>query len=211
MSIQQIDTLNESPRHAPTGRLYTADGTAVQVSITQRLEDILLVVLDDPRKLDQRSLLGLTLESTGGRGILRTSGSGQRVEDNLIRFFLDDLGDLLQRREYVRVTAAQPVVLLDLNDAVILKTVTMNLSGGGMLVKRPTSMLLEGQLSFHLYLSFTEGGERISGRGHVIRQVGFDASAIGFTDIGRKQRERLIHFIFDKQRIALAVTRGDAI
>jgi hypothetical protein len=197
-------------KHAPLGQLYGPDGTVVKVGITHRTEDILLVVLDEPGTLDEQPLAGLTLESTGGRGVLRTPGTGQRADTNLIRFFLDDAADVVQRREFVRVVTAQRVIFVDEDDRVIAKTVTVNLSGGGMLVRRPSSVVLEGNVFFDLYLDETVEGGRISGIGRVIRNVGDEDTAIGFAEISRDDRERLIHFIFDKQRMALAVTRGDS-
>ncbi len=201
----------DRPRHAPLGQLYAADGAVVQVSITHRDDDILLVVLDEPGSLYDQPLTGLTLESTGGRGVLRTAGTGQRVDNNLIRFFLDDSANVVQRREFVRVIAAQRVIFLDEDDNVVGNTVTVNISGGGMLVKRPPSLVLEGSVFFDLYLNESTEEGRISCVGNVIRHVGDDETAIGFTDISRNDRERLIHFIFDKQRAALAITRGDAV
>lgn len=211
MSADRLDPPpDEPPRHAPIGRVYATDGTTVEVRITYRSKDVLLTLLDDGT-LYGHSLLGLTLESSGGRGVLRTYGNGKRIEANLIRFFPDARSDIVQRREYVRVTVAQPVVFVDAQEHVLLKTFTVNVSGGGMLVRRPRSVTLEGQPYFDLYLGFSEQSERISGRGRVIRQVGEDATAVGFSEISHNDRQRLIHFIFDKQRVALAITRGDAI
>ena len=204
------DTQQEGAKHAPLGQLYGPDGTVVKVSITHRAEDILLVVLDDPGTLYDQPLAGLTLESTGGRGVLRTPGTGQRADTNLIRFFLDDTADVVQRREFVRVVTAQRVIFVDEDDKVIANTVTVNISGGGMLVRRPSTVVLEGNVFFDLYLDETVEGGRMSGIGKVIRNVGEDTTAIGFAQISRNDRERLIHFIFDKQRVALAVTRGDS-
>jgi hypothetical protein len=205
------DNHRAGAKHAPLGQLYAPDGTAVKVGITHRSQDILLVVMDDPGPLHEQPLAGLTLESTGGRGVLRTMGTGQRADNNLIRFFRDDTADVVQRREFVRVITAQRVMFVDEDDKVIAKTVTVNLSGGGMLVRRPSSVVLEGNVFFDLYLDETVEGGRISGIGRVIRNVGDEDTAIGFAQISRNDRERLIHFIFDKQRVALAVTRGDSV
>ena len=209
--MSEQENVEEVARHAPVGQLYASDGTLVRVGITHRDEDILLVVLDDPGTLYEQPLTGLTLESTGGRGVLRTPGTGQRVDTNLIRFFTDDAADVVQRREFVRVAAVQRVVFVDAEDNVIADTITINLSGGGMLVRRPASAVLEGELFFDLYLGDLGDEGRISGTARVIRHVGVEETAMGFSDIGHKDRERLIHFIFDKQRHALAVTRGDIV
>ncbi len=137
---------DDGPKHAPMGQLYGPDGSTVRVGITHREEDILLVVLDEPGTLYDQPLAGLILESTGGRGVLRTPGTGQRVDINLIRFFLDDAADVVQRREFVRVTAVQRVVFVDEDDNVIADTYTVNMSGGGMLVKRPPTAVMEGDM-----------------------------------------------------------------
>jgi hypothetical protein len=209
MTPQQIQ--DDGPKHAPMGQLYGPDGSTVRVGITHREEDILLVVLDEPGTLYDQPLAGLILESTGGRGVLRTPGTGQRVDINLIRFFLDDAADVVQRREFVRVTAVQRVVFVDEDDNVIADTYTVNMSGGGMLVKRPPTAVMEGDMFFDLYLGEAGDEGRISGTAKVIRNVGVDETAMGFADIDRKDRERLIHFIFDKQRRALAMTRAESV
>ncbi len=153
----------EGPKHAPLGQLYASDGSVVRVSITHRAEDILLVVLDEPGTLYDQPLAGLTLESTGGRGVLRTPGTGQRADTNLIRFFIDDSADVVQRREFVRVVAAQRVIFVDDDDNVLGNTITVNISGGGMLIKRPASLFLEGTVFFDLYLDESIEEGRIGG------------------------------------------------
>jgi hypothetical protein len=202
-AVAQRLLAQEGAKHAPLGRLYGPDGTVVRVSITHRTEDILLAVLDDPGTLYNHTLAGLTLESTSGRGVLRTPGSGQRTNTNLIRFFLDDSDEGVRRREFVRVVTAQRVMFVDAYDKVIANTVTANISGGGMLVRQPSSVVLEGAVLFNLYLDETAEGGRITGSAKVIRNPGNDDTAIGFTEVSRDDRERLIHFIFEKQRLAL--------
>lgn len=206
-AVAQRLLAQEGAKHAPLGQLYGPDGTVVRVSITHRAEDILLVVLDAPGTLYDQPLTGLILESTGGRGVLRTPGSGQRTDTNLIRFFLDDSADGVRRRGFVRVLTAQRVMFVDSDDKVIANTVTANVSGGGMLVRQPSSVVLEGNVSFNLYLDETVEGGRISGTARVIRNAGDHDTAIGFTEVSRDDRERLIHFIFEKQRMALRDAR----
>lgn len=197
-------------RHAFQGQLFTSDGDSVRVSISHTNGSIMLTVVGDPGELYDQQLIGLTLESTGGQGVLRTRGSGQRVDANRIRFFLDDTADIVQRRQFVRVVAAQRVVLEDDNENVILDTYAINISGGGLLLALPrkgVDLGPEQKANFYLYLSHSD--DPVIGLAKVIRIVADNQLAIAFEEISRRDQERVIRFVFDRQRVALAMTRGD--
>lgn len=195
---------------ASEGQLIAADGTSVSVAITQRREDVLLVILGDEGTLFDNPLEGLTLETPSGRGVLRTEGTGQRVDDKLVRFFIADTADVVQRRQFVRVIAPQRCVLEDAEtEELLAETVAVNISGGGALLKVKKPIGIEHHVRFELYLE--AGMSPVTGQARVIRATQENQQAIVFEQISRVDRERLIHFIFERQRHALAVTRGDAI
>lgn len=200
-------------RHGSLGRLFAADGASVPVSITHGEDAVLLLILDGPPDFTRGPLSELTLESTGGRGVLRTPGSAVHVGPNLLRFSVDQLADVVQRREFVRVMATQKVTLESEDGALLLDTLTINISGGGMLVKVPRHVELPpGDLYFTLNLGVERHADQeITGTARAVRNRGPRSVAVSFCAITHANQERLIRFIFDRQRVALAVTRSDSI
>jgi hypothetical protein len=196
--------------HGTTGQLISADGTRVEVAITERREDILLAILGEVGTLFDHPLEGMVLESTAERGVIRTRGSGQRVDEMLVRFFVADTANVVQRRQFVRVVAPQRIVLEDAeSDELLADTIAVNISGGGALLKVKKPIETETHVYFELFLE--DSFPPVTGQARVIRATEDSQQAIVFEQISRVDRERLIHFIFERQRHALAVTRGDAL
>jgi hypothetical protein len=198
-------------RHGGTGRLFSTDGLNVPVSITRHGDDLLLAILDGTEELVTGPLTLLMLESAGPRGIVRTPGSAELIEGNLVRFVLDDAIELLQRREFVRVIAAKRVVLEDDEGDVIAEALTVDISGGGIRVRLPRKVQLpsEGRVSFSIFLGLTDYDDEVTGTAQIVDLRPDNQVALAFEHIARNDQERLIRFVFERQRAALRVTRGD--
>jgi hypothetical protein len=196
--------------HTSTGQLIAIDGTAVDVAITERKDDVLLAIIGDVGALFDHPLDKLVLESTTDGGVIRTEGTGQRVDELLVRFFINDTADIVQRRQFVRVIAPQRIVLEDAeSEELLADAIAVNISGGGALLKVKKPIEHEKHVHFELFLE--EGRPPVTGQARVIRATQESQQAIVFEQISRVDRERLIHFIFERQRHALAVTRGDSL
>ncbi len=207
------DVQTKSVKHAASGRLFAADGFSVPVSITHRKGDILLVIHERASDFLQGSLIGLVLESTGGRGVIRTPGWAQQLEHDRLRFVINTATDRVQRREFVRVIAARRVVLEDQDGNLIADALTADVSGGGMLVQMPRSYELpdEGEIHFRIYLDTADDDHQVSGTAAVVGRRREGQVAFGFHDISRRDQQQLIRFVFERQRVALAMTRADTI
>ncbi len=203
-------------KHGPTGTLFTSETAPVPVGISTHGDDLLLVVLDSADTPPAEMPAPCFLESTGSRGVVRTQGHAERVAGNLLRFVVDDDLKVVQRREFVRVTAAKRVVLEDGEGELIADALTVDLSGGGMLVQLPRKAVLPAAdtVYFSLYLG-TGGaggaGGEIRGSAHVVRRREDNRVALAFDHISHNDQERLIRYVFERQRVALRVTRGDGI
>lgn len=211
-----MTSLNDKPRnakHATTGRLFARDGVSVPVSITHHGDDLLLVVLENADEFVAGPLTSLTLESAGARGIVRTPGAAELIEANLLRFVLDEAAELVQRREFVRVTAAKRIVLEDEQGDLIAAALTVDISGGGLLVQLPRGKELPADTSifFALYLGVSDYDDQVTGTVRLVRRRPDNQYALGFEHISRADQERLIRFVFERQRVALRVTRGDTV
>jgi PilZ domain len=200
-------------RHGAMGRLYSQDGLSVPVSITHHNEDLLLVILDGVDELVAGPLTLLMLESAGARGIVRTPGAAELVEANLLRFVLEDAVELVQRREFVRVIAAKRLILEDEDGDVVADGLTVDISGGGLLVQLPRSAELpsEGSFFFSLYLGLTEYDDQVNGAVRIVRKRDDNKVALAFQHISHHDQDRLIRFVFERQRVALRVTRGNIV
>ena len=62
---------------------------------------------------------------------------------------------------------------------------------------------------FVLYLGVTDYDDQVSGTVRVVRHREDSQVALAFEHISRRDQERLIRFVFERQRVALAITRGD--
>ncbi len=206
--------LNWMGRRRPTsglpGQLTVTEGRTMAVSISMRGDEMLLALLVNPGPLLDIEESQMVLESVTSRGLVRLRGSVDRVDQDLVRF--RPLGDpeLIQRREFVRVVAPQRVKLDDLTGLVV-DTHSVNLSGGGMLIsaKPPLPIASETELQFSLDLGPKQ--TPVVGMAKVVRVEEDYQLGIVFTEISDVDRDRLIRFIFDRQRRALALTRGDLI
>ena len=210
-----MTSLDDKPRHtkhATNGILFAKDGASVPVSITQHGEDLLLVIMDGAGDFVKGPLDLLTLESCGARGIVRTPGSAELIEANLLRFTLDETPELVQRREFVRVIAAKRIVLEDEAGEVLANALTVDISGGGLLVRIPRSAELpaDDSIWFVLYLGVDDyDDDQVTGTLRVVRHKEDNQVALAFEHISRRDQERLIRFVFERQRVALRITRGD--
>ncbi len=211
--MTSLDDRPRNAKHGSSGRLFAQDGVSVPVSITHHGDDLLLVVLENAGEFVAGSLSLLTLESAGARGVVRTPGTAELIEANLLRFTLDQTPELVQRREFVRVTAAKRIVLEDEEGDVIVDALTVDISGGGVLVQLPRSKELPPDTSmfFALYLGVSDYEDQVTGTVRLVRRKPDNQYALAFEHISRANQERLIRFVFERQRVALRVTRGDTL
>lgn len=208
-----LDRSARAIRHGTLGQLFAADGSSVPVSITHTNENLLVLILDGSAEFTRNPLTNLTLESSGARGVLRTAGFAEHIGPNLLRFVVDKSKRIVQRREFVRVNIAQPVRLEREDGSVLLKTTSIDVSGGGMLIKVPrTASLPQGDIYFTLILAPEPGEDQlVTGVARVARPRADDRAAVDFAEISHSNQQRLIRFLFECQRRALANTRGDIV
>ncbi len=182
------------------GKLTTPAGEPVPVRVFERGRELMVVLLSVPEEtLDGEALV---LEYASPRGLIRFHAVATAEAHDLLCFKLDAEPDVLQRREFVRVGTVQPVVLVADDDGSVLSGHAIEVSGGGMLLTCPDAVRLNSVVRFSLHLG--DGTGPIGGRGRIVRIEAGGRRAIAFDDISTSDRQRLIHFIFERQRSALA-------
>jgi hypothetical protein len=186
------------------GKLTTPVGSHIPVRVFERGGDFLMLVLmlDDGEELGQDALEPLVLEYVSARGVVRFKGQAVLQERDLVRFEVSTEPEVTQRREFVRVPALQHVVL-DGNAARFrIDGKAIDLSGGGMLLSGGDCLELDSVVEFRLSLG--AGVRDIEGRARVVRADDEGRRALVFEQISQDERQRLIHFVFERQREALA-------
>jgi PilZ domain len=186
------------------GKLTTPVGSHIPVRVFERGGDFLMLVLmlDDGQELDRDALEPLVLEYASVRGMVRFEGQALLQERDLVRFEVSTAPEVTQRREFVRVPAVQNVVLDDDMSSVTIDGKALDLSGGGMLLSGGDHLLLDSVVRFRLSLG--PGVSEIEGLARVVRADDEGRRALVFEQISQDERQRLIHFVFERQREALA-------
>lgn len=147
------------------------------------------------------------IEATGPRGITRLVGTlkqhGREVDAARLDF--DQGPEVIQRRQFVRIDAATSVTVTR-TDGRTDKTVTVNLSGAGLLLSGPADL----QMNELLKLDIDVGEEEpvVHARGRVVRETGVNGKGVRFEMIEEGDRERLIHFVFERQRTEARLRTG---
>jgi hypothetical protein len=194
------------------GKLTTAVGSHIPVRVYERSGDYLMLVLmlDAGDELSQDVVEPLLLEYVSPRGLVRFHGQAIIQERDLVRFDVSAAPEVTQRREFVRVPAVQKVEVAKAQggvgggqiDADSINVHAIDVSGGGMLVSGADSLPLGSHVRFSLHLG--PGVTPIQGNAQVVRAADEGKRALVFDQISRADRQRLIHFVFERQREALA-------
>ncbi|HEY1520566.1 MAG TPA: PilZ domain-containing protein [Solirubrobacteraceae bacterium] len=190
------------------GKLTTPVGSHIPVRVYERGGDYLMLVLmlDAGDELSQDVVEPLLLEYVSPRGLVRFHGQAVVRERDLVRFDVSAAPEVTQRRDFVRVATAQKVELAGDHGAgaggTKLDTHAIDISGGGMLLSGADELALGSRVRFSLNLG--AGVEPIDGRAQVVRAGDEGKRALVFDQISTSDRQRLIHFVFERQREALA-------
>lgn len=153
----------------------------------------------------------VAIQYTNNRGICRVDGLARPVEgaDGLR---VDHTGEveLLQRREFVRIDATVRVTYEPIGAGVwTAETTTINLSGGGFMLAGHEGLLLGEKMRFVVDL---DGDSRESGPLQVIGRVVRDTRGglgVEIDEVDEAERDRLIRWLFERQRRAVQIVRGN--
>ena len=176
------------------------------VETTEPNAVVLVLAVDDTR-LKRLAGAEVAVEYATGRGINRFNGTlelnDRRPEQ--LRVVLSGDSERIQRREWARVEATVPVTVKGIDEPVGGETVTLNISGGGILVKDPWKMPLGIDVRVELEV---EPGAKISALGRVVREPAPDQKGIRIDSIGREDSERLVRLVRERELAALRMSRG---
>jgi c-di-GMP-binding flagellar brake protein YcgR len=110
----------------------------------------------------------------------------------------------IQRREYVRVSAHVDVNVRGIDEPLGGETVTLDISGSGILISDPWQLALGMDVHVELMIP---GGEPVRALGRVVRAAAEDQKGIRLDGLGRADEDRMMRFIRDRELQALRATR----
>jgi len=205
---QSQDTPSLPPLAGAVGRLLRTPGRDLAVEVVwQSGAELTLELVGPHDQLAFPALEELVLECSSSRGMVRLSGelSPTPAGGGRLSFHVHDVIEVEQRRRFVRVRVSRPVRIARESDGQVSHTFALDLSGGGLLLAGPDKLEMGEQIQFRLRLD--AGSEPIEGMARVVRAAGSGHPALNFDSISTVDRERLIHFIFDRERSARALDR----
>ena len=163
-----------------------------------------LPVESEPALQDGRTAL-VTLEAASPRGVVRMLGDAKQLDGATVRFRIADVLEVHQRRSWVRFPAPRPIVLDTDQGATRIGSIALDFGGGGMLLAGPD--FLEVGARTHFRLRLARDGVPIEGHGRVVRVDAQGRRAIAFEGISDGDRDRVIGFIFERERAARKADR----
>jgi len=182
-------------------RLLIGDLPSLEARIEELADDHAIVGLFKPPEppLEDIGPIQGIIEATGPRGLTRLVGTlrqnGREIDAARLEF--DQGPEVIQRRQFVRIETTTTVALTR-EDGSTHKTFTLNLSGAGMLLGGPDDLEMDEAVKVDIDV----GGDEppIHARGRVVRQTAENHKGVRIEIIEEGDRERLIHFVFERQR-----------
>ena len=158
-------------------------------------------ILVPTQPFSQRELDGLVIEYGSSRGRVHLTGTAVTQsprEPDLVTFAAPLSVDVIQERDFVRVSSARPVLVYMGSSREKIQSFTVDLSGGGLLLAGPDTLQIGEQIEFRL--STSQDAPPIIGSGRVVRIDSKGRRGVTFTEITDGDRRRLVRYIFDVQR-----------
>jgi hypothetical protein len=148
----------------------------------------------------------VAVEYKTGRGIQRYGGILQIDSGDTLRVVTHGEVERVQRREWARVDAILPIRIKGVDEPIEGETQTLNVSGGGVLVKDKWNMPLG--IDVRIELRPEGGSEPIRALGRVVRVASPEEKGIRIDSISREDEERLVRLVRERELSALRMSRG---
>ena len=145
------------------------------------------------------------LEFVTDDGMWRTLGTLALVSGDVLRFEHKGRVQLLQRRAHVRTDLIAQMVVTP-EGGKPRRCLTLNISGGGVLVRGLDDVAIDGELAFDLHLDLLPA--RIKGTCKVVRRTPEGCHGIQFIEIDEGDRDKLVRFAYQRENAARQARLG---
>jgi hypothetical protein len=151
----------------------------------------------------------VSVECTSARGIQRFPGRlALRGRSDVFDIEIGDDCERIQRREWARVGTVVPIRVepIDEPDVLAGETSTLNLSGGGVLIRDLWRLPMGIDTRVEIVIDPTQPPIRALAR--VVRDAGPEQKGLRFDDIEPQDSERLMRYVRERERAELRMARG---
>ena len=149
----------------------------------------------------------VSVEFTNRRGVCRIQGTARAAGDGgALRVDGSGVVELIQRRDFVRVDAMVPVTYQPLGpEGWTVTAHTREVGGGGFRIAQAEMLRADDMMRFTLDLG--EGHQPLSIVAHAVREAGPGEFGMRFVEILERERQRLVHWNFERERIERQMAR----
>jgi c-di-GMP-binding flagellar brake protein YcgR len=151
----------------------------------------------------------VSVECTSPRGIQRFAGRVVlRGRSDVFDVAVGADMERIQRREWARVSCVVPIRVAPVEEPDVQagQTMTLNLSGGGVLINDPWRLPLGIDARIEIEIEPTQPPVRALAR--VVRDAGPERKGLRFEDIDPQDTERLMRYVRERERVELRMARG---
>jgi c-di-GMP-binding flagellar brake protein YcgR len=167
---------------------------------------IVLVLAVKDSRVQRLAGSEVAIEYKTGRGIQRFGGILQLDTGEQLRVVMQGEAERIQRREWARIDAVLPIAIKGIDEPVGGETQTLNISGGGVLIKDKWNMPLG--IDVRIELQAEPSGPPITALGRVVRVAGTEEKGVRIDSISREDEERLVRLVRERELAALRMSRG---
>lgn len=190
--------------------LIAPSGATLGARVKDASTGSFLLRLDSGAAGDPLELLAdkaVSLEFTNRRGVCRVLGTAEAAAgESVLRVETTGTIELIQRRDYVRVEAFVPVTFSpDGPDGWTVTAHTTDVSGGGFQIAEAEGLRLGDMRRFTLELG--EGEDPLAAVAVAVREVDDRAFGMRFLEILESERQRLVRWVFARERLARQIAR----
>jgi hypothetical protein len=141
----------------------------------------------------------VSIDIATNRGLLHVDAQVVDATAGEVLELLTGRSELIQRRGFARVDAFLEIVVTSGPQSKPIAAAVVNISASGAVVSRMAGMSLGDEVRLSLRLAPYEPPLEIAGR--VVREFGEEFRAVHFEQIQESDRERIVRFVFDRQRL----------
>ena len=154
------------------------------------------------RPLDEVVGTRVGIDVTTDRGLMHVDAHVCGVRDGeVLELEVAGERELIQRREYARVDAFLEVAVTAAGAGEKQAALAVNISGSGAVISQLDGMAPGDEVEMWLPLAPADPPIKISGR--VVRETERHLRAVHFERVAKADRERIVHFVFERQRLEL--------
>lgn len=147
------------------------------------------------------------IDVTTERGLLHVDARVAGLRDgDVLDLEVGSARELIQRRSYARVDAVLDATVAPGGGPERIDAIAVNISGSGLVVSRLDGLEVGDPVDLWLQLAPHE--PPITIRGRVIRETEQHLRAVHFERVTQADRERIVQFVFERQRRELQRKRA---